>query len=155
MLGVLACARVRAGRSSDVPAAPVEGCYALRPGPWEHNAILTRTLSASSIPRQLQLTGERLTGWDVLQSDTLPLRAVRIGPGAGVSAGVFTYWQVLRLGSDSIYVGAPLPMVGASLRLAPTLNGLGGTLTAFTDAIPPDGISEVTLPAALDRIACW
>ena len=155
MLGALACTRVGAARGSDGPAAPVEGCYALRSGLWEHNAILARILSASSVPRRLRLTGERLTGWDVLQSDTLTLRTVQTGPDSGVSAATFTYWRGLRPGSDSIYVGAPLPMVGASLRLAPTLNGLRGTLTAFTDAIPADGIADVTLPAALDRIPCW
>jgi hypothetical protein len=153
MLGVLACARVRPARVSDAHVEAIEGCYALRPGPWEHNAILARTLSASSIPRRLRLTGERLTGWDPLQSDTLPLRTVLTRPSSGVSASMFTYW--VRLGGDSIYVGEPLPTVGAALRLAPTINGLGGTLTAFTDAVPPDGIADVTLPAALDRIPCW
>lgn len=91
----------------------------------------------------------------MLQSDTLPLRSVQTKVGSGASAGMFTYWQRLRRGSDSIYVGAPLPYVGASLRLAPTLSGLGGTLTAFTDAIPPDGIAEIALLVALDRIPCW
>ena len=154
MLGALACARATAVRSSE-PLAPIEGCYALRPGPWEHDAILSRILLAGSIPRGLRLTGERLASWDALQSDTLPLRTVLTRPDSGVNAGIFTYWQALRPGSDSIHIGTPLPMVGASLRLTPTLTGLSGTLTASTDAIPPDGVADVTLPATLDRIPCW
>lgn len=154
MFAVLACARGVVVAPSDTPAAGVDGCYTLRPGTWELDAILTRTLSVNWIPRALRLTGDRLPGWDMLQSDTLRLYTVETGPSLATSASIFTYWRALRVGSDSIYIGAPLPMAGASLRLGPAPNGLAGTLTAFTDAIPPDGIASVTVPAALDRIPC-
>jgi hypothetical protein len=153
MLAVLACAR--AAPSANVASiAGIEGCYALRPGPWEQDPILTRTISASWIPRTLRLTRERLTGWDMLQSDSFPMFVVRTGPDSVASTGMFSYWVALRGARDSVFIGAPLPMAGASLKVAPAPNGLAGTITVFTDAIPPDGIAEVTLPAALDRIAC-
>ena len=67
---------------------------------------------------------------------------------------MLTFWRAVRVGGDSIHIGAPLPFAGAQLRLVPASTGLVGRLTTFTDAIPPDGIAEAEVPAALDRVAC-
>ena len=140
--------------TADGLAHRVVGCYVLRPGIWEQNARLNEFYPAASIPRQLRLTSTRLRGWDALQSDTLPLYAVETNTGSSPGRGLLTFWSAVRVGSDSIHIGAPLPFAGARLRLVPAPTGLIGTLTTFTDAIPSDGIASADVPAALDRVAC-
>ena len=160
---VIACA---AGKSSDVRteigAAPttdvlarrVAGCYVLRPGSWEADTQLTKLFSVDAIPRHLELKSSLLTGWDAIQSDTLPMYAVDTDTVPPRSRWLFNFWQLRRVGGDTIHIGAPLPFAGAYLRVVPAPNGLVGTLTTFTDAIPPDGIADAEAPVFLDRVAC-
>ena len=139
---------------ADRLAERVVGCYLLRPGAWEQNALLNEFYPAAFIPRRLRLTSTALRGWDAMQSDTLPLYAVETDTSSSRSRWLFTFWRAVRVGSDSIHIGAPLPFAGAHLRLVPAPAGLVGTLTTFTDAIPPDGIAHAEVPATLDRVAC-
>jgi hypothetical protein len=132
----------------------VAGCYVLRGGPWEENRQLGIFFPVESIPRRIRLTAERLTGWDALQSDTLPLYAVEAEVTAAESRWVFTYWGGVRKNSDSLRIGAPLSMGGANLRVYPAGDQLVGTITTFTDAIPPDGVAHAEAPIVLDRVVC-
>ena len=160
--GLIACAGIgppAAGAGGAVAmaaalAAQVDGCYVLRPGPWEQDAQLNKFLSVAAIPRRLRLTRQRAPGWEGMQSDTLPLHAVETAPGSPETRWIFTSWWAVRVGGDSIHIGTPLAFGGAALRVVAAPRGLVGELTTFTDAIPPDGVASATVPATLDRVPC-
>ena len=132
----------------------IAGCYVLRSGPWERDTALNRFYPVSQIPKQIQLDTARLTGWDRLQNDSLPMLAVRVAPSVPSSHTPFVYWRRMRVHSDSIYVGYPLSLGGADMRLVPEGERLSGTLSTFTDAIPPDGVASSTATIQLDPVAC-
>ena len=50
-------------------------------------------------------------------------------------------WVRLPGNEDRIVVPRPLPMAGLVLHVTPRGADLVGEITAFTDAIPPDGIN--------------
>ena len=131
----------------------VHGCYVLRSGDWERDPRLNAFHETRFIPRHLHLTMTRFAGWESLERDSRLLYVVETEPGPPASR-VFSFWQVVRTGGDSIHVGEPLPFAGAFLRLVPVPTGLAGHLTTFTDAIPSDGIARATVSVALDRVVC-
>ena len=135
----------------------IAGCYVLRSGAWESDSSLNRFYPVSQIPRRIQLDTARLTGYgyDRLQNDTLPMLAVRVPASTPASHVPFLYWRRMQVHSDSIYVGYPLSLGGADLRLVPAGEGLKGTLSTFTDVVPIEGgSSSSTAPIQLDRVAC-
>ena len=140
---------------SDVPFSErVAGCYQLQPGQWRDDPALARFVPPRQIPTRLHLDTSRLEGWEPLQSDSLPLYAVRTDPDPGESGSLFTYWSRTGIGSDTIHIGHPLSMQGASLRLWLRGRDLVGEVSTFTDAIPPDGVAEATAPIVARKVNC-
>jgi hypothetical protein len=134
--------------------ARLPGCYELGSGAWENSAELDRFYPTTQIPRRIRFDTARAVGWDPLQNDSLPLFAVRaVGAMSGPHTP-FTYWSRVRVRSDSIHVGVPLPLGGAYLRLATGDDTLVGLLTTSTDALPPVGPSSASLPIKLVPIEC-
>ena len=140
---------------SDVPFSErVAGWYQLQPGQLRDDPALARFVPPRQIPTRLHLDTARLQGWEPLQSDSLPLYAVRTDPDPKEGRSVFTYWSQTGIGSDTIHIGHPLPLGGASLRLWLRGRDLAGEITAFTDAIPPDGVAETTAPVIARKVDC-
>lgn len=130
-------------------AMRVPGCYVLREGPWATAYGLAAFYPPASIPRRFQFDTVRIIGWDAMQEAERPMLRVRTNV-----AGPFTYWQQRNRSLPELYVGAPLPLGGASLRLHPVLEGLAGDLTTFTDAIPAIGMASATAPVLLQTVPC-
>lgn len=139
--------------SRPVATDPISGCYELIEGAWATDSTLNRFYPARRVPRTLRLDTALLPGWPSLQALGEPMMMVRTG-SKEESVPPFVYWRRLAPHSDRIEVSAPLPYGGASLNLRSTRDGLGGHITTFTDAIPPDGVSEARAPISLRRVAC-
>lgn len=148
------CASIGA-RSQDVPwPERVAGCYHLAPGAWQSDPVLARFFPPQQIPTYFRLDAARLQGWEPLQSDSLPLYAVQTNSADQERGPVFVYWSRTGFNSDTIHVGYPLPVGGASLRLWPRGRNLMGYVTTFTDAIPPDGVNQATAPIVARKVDC-
>lgn len=149
-----ACASSGTRPNSVLFSERVAGCYRLEPGHWRDDPALARFVPPRQIPTRLHLDTARLQGWEPLQSDSLPLYAVRTDPAPGETGSLFTYWSRMGIGSDTIHVGHPLPLGGASLRLWLRGGDLVGEVTTFTDAIPPDGVNEARTSIIARKVDC-
>lgn len=131
----------------------IAGCYALVPGAWRADSVRAGDISTLHTPSRLELTEELLRGWDGLQSDSRPLFRVNEIRAAG-QVSTFTYWQQVRVASDTVNISYPLPLGGIALRVTPDGQDLIGLVTAFTDAIEQNKPSSVSRPVRAERIAC-
>jgi hypothetical protein len=132
----------------------VPGCYDLRDGAWQTDKQLAVFYAPQYLPRRFQFDTTKLQGWDPLQDATSPMWSLRARPVSASGYSPFTYWKRLRPTADTIYVGAPLPLGGASMILWPVVDGFAGTLTTFTDAIPQHGPSSASVSIRLHRSEC-
>jgi hypothetical protein len=130
----------------------IPGCFVLSEGAWSADTNLAKFYPLDRIPRQIRFDTTRIVGWDAIQDDARPMKAVKTNPVGPSGYSPFIYW--MHTAGDSIYVGAPLPMGGASLRLWPAPDGFEGTLTTFTDAVPADGITDARAPLRLQQVRC-
>jgi hypothetical protein len=134
-------------------AERIAGCYALDSGAWRSASVAVGDVSTLRTPSRFELSAKLLAGWDGLQSKDNLMFAARSILSAGEVAE-FTYWQRTTPGSGSVLISKPLPMGGVELILRPAGKDLVGTVTAFTDAVPPDGKSEISRPIRARRIDC-
>ena len=132
----------------------VPGCYELADGPWQTDKQLAVFYDPQYLPRRVQFDTTKLLGWDPLQDAASPMWTLRAKPLTSSGYTPFVYWRRVRPRSDTVYIGAPLPLGGASMTLWPVADGFAGTLTTFTDAIPQNGPSAATVPIHLHRSAC-
>jgi hypothetical protein len=144
--GSAACAS--RGIAGGDPSAIV-GCYAIQPGAWERDEGFRRYVDPLFVPRFVQLLGERVPRWEPRPNDTIPLMVARPEP-----QHFFTTWRRIRTSSDTIRIGTYLPLAGVDLWVRPEGDRLRGIIRAFTDAIPPDGITEARVPVELVRVSC-
>jgi hypothetical protein len=89
-----------------------------------------------------------------LQNESLPLLAVETRREVPARFSPFSFWRRLHPGSDSIYVGTPLPTGGVAMNLVRLGSNLGGKIFSFTDS---PGTSDLlaSFPITLRRIDCW
>ncbi len=139
---------------SGITADRIPGCYEFVDGAWKTDKRLARFFSLEHLPRRIQFDTSKLRGWDVLQTAEAPLRSIRSLPISRSTRSPFVFWSRVRSTADTILVGAPLPETGARMTLWPVVGGLAGSITTFTDAIPPDGVAEATAPVRLRRFTC-
>ena len=132
----------------------VPGCYELANGEWQTDKSLAAFYPLQYLPRRIFFDTTRLKGWDPLQTAEYPMWAIRSRPLPTYGSGPFVFWSRVRNGADTILVGAPLAMGGARMMLWPVIDGFAGTLTTFTDAIPPDGVAHASAPIRLRRSTC-
>lgn len=148
---------------SDVPrpspaestfAARVAGCYEFSTEALRADSGIAKFTTVPAGPIRFAMTTRpafndgRIAGdhalYFAVDTDTLPEHG----------HGMFLSWILLSTTPESAFVAIPLPMGGVSLRLAPRGRDLVGTFTAMTDAVPPDGIAEASLPIVARRTSC-
>ena len=149
----LSCAQATA-RTPPPLDAGIAGCYRLSEGAWRTDSLANSFYAMRTVPTEIKLLPSRLTGWDQLQSDSLPLLTIEIRNKNAISSSPFTFWARSRK-SDGVHVGRVLPFAGVAMELLPSGSNLQGVLTAFTDSPMPNSTDHVSFPLTLERIECW
>ena len=133
----------------------VAGCYELLSGGWQSDSELAKIATLPRDPVRFELTKNRARGWDELSaSEHVVYFEVRMDSIAQWGRGLFTAWKRLSDAESTIIVSRPLPMAGFALSLTLRKTDLVGTITAFTDAVPPDGKFEATRAVTAHRVPC-
>lgn len=135
--------------SADIALANrVAGCYELVDGAWQTDSALAKI---NAIPRgavRFELTNIPDPNWTRLSADALKTYFETRAPA------LFTTWVRTSDTEPSILVSRPLPMAGFALSLTLRGTDLVGSITAFTDFIPPGGKSEAVHAVTARRIRC-
>ena len=111
--------------ASGTIANHVPGCYELKDGVWQTDKRLAVFYAPQYLPRRFQFDTTTFQGWVPLQDAASPMWSLRARPLTESGYSSFTYWRRLRKTADTIYVGAPLPLGGASMTLWPVVDGMG------------------------------
>lgn len=161
MVATLAVVTPLVGQAGGLKAMPpvdtafaklVAGCYVLVPGPWQTGPALARIQRPPERHIAFEIRATPFPDVPVLTHDEREYPVI-VDSLPGWGRGLFRSWR--RDGTDgTILVGHPLAFGGFSMRLKLHGSDLEGTNTAFTDAIPPDGVSEVSAPVTAQRIRC-
>lgn len=139
-------------RRDSAVATRVAGCYELVEGDWRSDSDMAKIDSIPNDPIRFELT-RNPAGWSTLSEyEHTVYFEVRTDSIAQWGRGLFTTW--IRLSETTIHVSRPLPMAGFALNLTPRGVDLVGTITAFTDAIPPDGKYKASHAVTARRITC-
>lgn len=143
-------------RAADAAVANrVAGCYQLVDDGWQADSDLARFTTVPQGPVRFELTKSpdrnfaRLSAFEHRTYFTVHVDSIPVW-----GRELFTTWTRVPGNERTIDVSRPLPMGGLALLLAPRDRDMVGKITSFTDAIPPDGISEISRPVTAARISC-
>ena len=135
-------------------AARVAGCYEFATEALRADSGIAKFATVPAGPIRFAMTtrpafkagrvADEHDFYFAVDTDTLPQHG----------RGMFLSWILLSSTPESAFVAIPLPMGGVSLRLTPRGSDLVGTFTAMTDAVPPDGVAEASLPIVARRTSC-
>ena len=129
----------------------VAGCYELVRDGWQSDSGLARFATIPADPIRFELTKTPAPEWSDLSAyQDVVYYTVR----SDSITRLFSSWIRLPGAPPRILVSNPLPMGGFSLRLTPRGTDLVGTISTFTDAIPPDGKTSASHAVTARRIEC-
>ena len=158
MLVVLAALAVACSASTaqrQVPSSPeqVSGCYRLELWPSESGPDVERRRAAWGSAPLLRLDTMRLTAWpSLVQRYGTVFVAFSITASGQVRDHPFNYWRFI--GGDSVFVGHPGALAGASMELRRHGKELGGVISSFTDVWEEGRPLKVTAPVRAHRVEC-
>jgi hypothetical protein len=136
-------------------AQRVAGCYELADGGWRTDSAIAKIDSVPHEPIRFELMAKPARSWESLSNyDQVTYFEVRTDSIAWWGRDLFETWNMESYAEPIITVSRPMPMAGFALRLTPRGNDLVGTISAFTDAVPPNGQSEASQPVTARRIGC-
>lgn len=141
-------------------AARIAGCYELADNGWRSDPELVKLANVARItipssPVRFELTTHPAPGWSTVgDSADVYFFEVLTDSIAGWRGGLFTSWIRVAGAEPTILISQPLPMAGFYLRVTLRATDLAGTITAFTDAIPPDGKAEASHAVTARRVVC-
>jgi hypothetical protein len=129
---ILLFAGVLFGCGTPSPSVVARGshCYVLTVGPW--SAVPDHGLS---VPRVIQLAPSRDHPWRKWLRNDTGYHVARAWQADGSPSMAFDLWRHTR--GDSVRVGPFLRPAGYTLTLAEGDPPLSGTMTFFTDGVPP------------------